>query len=173
VKIHILIPKEKKIKGCNVLNKFFLLNPVFRGAVEKIILIVTGSCGLILSWKRFPVFPLSHMLGGILVLIAYAFHWRVHKTHKQAHEIAQEIDAVVTTGSFSKIRHPLYLSLIVMNIGIALLFGVMITFILALLTIIHWVLTELKEEEALIERFPAEYTSYRQRVRWRMIPWVF
>jgi protein-S-isoprenylcysteine O-methyltransferase Ste14 len=161
------------MKGYNVLNKFFLSNPVYRGAIEKIILIVTGICGLIFSWKRFPVFPLSHLLGGILILIAYGFHWRVHKTHKQAHEIAQGIDSIVTTGSFSKIRHPLYLSLIVMNIGIALIFGVMITFILALLTIIHWILTELKEEEALIEKFPAEYTSYKQRVRWRMVPWIF
>ena len=161
------------MKNYNVLNIFFLSNPVYRGFMEKIILIGTGICGLIFSWKRFPIFPLSHMLGVLIVLVAYGFHWRVHTRHKQAHKIAHEIEAIVTTGSFSKIRHPLYLSLIAMNIGIALIFGVMITFILALLTIIHWVLTELKEEEALMKKFPAEYTSYKQRVRWRMIPWVF
>ena len=60
-----------------------------------------------------------------------------------------------------------------MNIGIALAFGVMITSALGLLTIIHWVLTALKEEEALMKRFPAEYTRYKQQVRWRMIPWIF
>jgi protein-S-isoprenylcysteine O-methyltransferase Ste14 len=60
-----------------------------------------------------------------------------------------------------------------MNIGIAIAFGIMLTFILALLTIVHWAITALKEEEALMKQFPAEYERYKQRVRWRMIPWVF
>jgi protein-S-isoprenylcysteine O-methyltransferase Ste14 len=49
----------------------------------------------------------------------------------------------------------------------------MITSVLAFLTIIHWVLTALKEEEALMKQFPAEYARYKQSVRWRMIPWIF
>jgi protein-S-isoprenylcysteine O-methyltransferase Ste14 len=60
-----------------------------------------------------------------------------------------------------------------MNIGIGLAFGVKVTFILSLLTIMHWVLTALKEEAALIKKFPVEYAIYKQRVRWRMIPWIF
>jgi protein-S-isoprenylcysteine O-methyltransferase Ste14 len=171
--IRILTSKENKLMSRNLLNTFFLSSPVYRGLVEEIILIGTGICGLIFSWKQFPIFPLSHMLGGIVILVAFGFHWISHERHKQAHEIAQEIKTIVTAGSFSKIRHPLYLSLIFMNIGIGIAFGVMITFILALVTIIHWVLTALKEEEALMEKFPADYSSYKQRVRWRMIPWVF
>ena len=159
--------------GRNILNIFFLSNPVYRGMVEKIILIGTGICGLIFSWKQFPIFPFSHILGGIVILVAFGFHWVSHRKHKQAHEIAQKIEAIVTTGSFSNIRHPLYLSLIVMNIGIGIAFGVIVTFVLALVTIIHWVLTALKEEEALMEKFPTDYARYKQRVRWRMIPLVF
>jgi protein-S-isoprenylcysteine O-methyltransferase Ste14 len=60
-----------------------------------------------------------------------------------------------------------------MNIGIGLAFGIMITFILALLTILHWVLTALKEEEALIKQFPDEYLKYKKIVQWRMIPGIF
>jgi protein-S-isoprenylcysteine O-methyltransferase Ste14 len=60
-----------------------------------------------------------------------------------------------------------------MNVGIAISFGVMITSALALLTIIHWVLTAFKEEKELMKRFPGEYARYKQQVRWRMIPWVF
>jgi protein-S-isoprenylcysteine O-methyltransferase Ste14 len=161
------------MKNPNLMNAFFLSNPLYRGIAEKIILVGTGICGLIFSWKTFPIFPLSHMLGGILLFLAFLFHQWAHKKHKQAHEESQEIKAIVTTGVFSKIRHPLYLSIIFMNIGIALAFGVMMTFILALLTIIHWVLTALKEEDALINEFPAEYAIYKQSVRWRMIPWIF
>ena len=161
------------MKSHNVLNAFFLSNPLYRGMAEKIILVGTGICGLVFSWKMFPIFPLSHMLGGILILLAYGFHQWAHKKHKQAHKESKEIETLVITGGFSKIRHPLYLSLIFMNIGIALAFGVMMTSALALLTIIHWVLTAIKEEEALLKQFPVEYARYKQRVRWRMIPWIF
>ena len=80
---------------------------------------------------------------------------------------------IVTTGIYSKIRHPSYLSMIVMNVGTALAFGVMMTFGIALLTIIHWIITSLKEEEVLMQKFPHEYMRYKQEVRWRMIPGVF
>jgi protein-S-isoprenylcysteine O-methyltransferase Ste14 len=161
------------MKSWNVLNTFFLSNPFYRGMAEKIILVGTGICGLVFSWKTFPIFPLSRILGGILIILAYGFHGWVHKKHKEAHKDSKEIETIVTTGVFSKIRHPLYLSIIPTNIGIALAFGVMVTFILALLTIIHWVLTALKEEAALMKKFPVEYTRYKQQVRWRMIPWIF
>ena len=156
-----------------VLKAFFLSNPFYRGTIEKIILVGTGICGLVFSWRTFPVFPFSHVLGAILILLAYGFHQWAHRKHEQAHETSQQIEAVVTTGIFSKIRHPLYLSLVSMNIGIALAFGVMITSALALLTIIHWALTAVIEEEALLNRFPAEYARYKQQVPWRMIPWIF
>ena len=113
------------------------------------------------------------MLGGVLIILGFGFHWWAHKKHKQAHEESHKIETIVTAGLFAKIRHPLYLSLLTMNIGIALIFGVMVTFGLALLTIIHWVLTELKEEEALMKQFPVDYAKYKQQVRWRMIPWIF
>ena len=161
------------MKSWNALDAFFLSNPFHRGMAEKIILIGTGICGLVFSWKTFSIFPLLNILGGILVLLAYAFHRRTEKDHRQAHKESQDIVTIVTSGVYSKTRHPLYLSLIAMNIGIALAFGVMMTFAFALLTIIHWVLTALREEEALMKQFPVEYPRYKQRVRWLMIPGVF
>jgi protein-S-isoprenylcysteine O-methyltransferase Ste14 len=44
---------------------------------------------------------------------------------------------------------------------------------MALLTIIHWIVTALKEEALLSQTFPHEYMQYRQEVRWRMIPGIF
>ena len=157
----------------NLVDAFFLSNPFYRGMAEKIILVGTGICGLVFSWKRFPIFPFSHLFGGVLIILSYAFHWYAHKKHKQAHEESSEIQTIATGGLFSKLRHPLYLGLLGMNVGIVIAFGVMITFALGLLTIVHWVLTALKEEEALMKRFPVEYARYKQQVRWRMIPWVF
>jgi protein-S-isoprenylcysteine O-methyltransferase Ste14 len=160
-----------KIK--DVFNAFFLSNPLYRGMVEKIILIGSGICGLVFSWEKLSAFPLSNILGGILILLAFSFHQWAEKKHKQAHKKSKDIELLVTTGVYSKIRHPLYLSLMLQNIGIALAFGVMITFVLALLTVIHWIVTAFTEEAALLQKFPREYRRYQQKVRWRMIPGVF
>jgi protein-S-isoprenylcysteine O-methyltransferase Ste14 len=43
---------------------------------------------------------------------------------------------------------------------------------MALLTIIHWIVTALKEEAVLLQKFSHEYVQYKQEVRWRMIPGV-
>ena len=161
------------MKRRNLQNAFFSSNPVCRGLIEKAILVGTGICGLGFSWKNFSIFPVSNISGGILILWAYWFHLKAHRVHKQAHEKSQKIETVVTSGIFSKIRHPLYVSIIFMNIGIAMAFGVLITFMLSLLTIPHWILTALKEEETLLQQFPDEYAGYKQRVRWRMIPGLF
>jgi protein-S-isoprenylcysteine O-methyltransferase Ste14 len=161
------------MKRFNVLHAFLLSNPFYRGMVEWLILIVTGICGLIFSWTKFSIFPITNILGGIMILLSFTFHWWTEKDHKQAHKESKDIYKIVTTGVYAKIRHPLYLSLIIMNMGIAIGFGVIITFIVALLTIVHWVATSIEEEKMLIERFPDEYNQYKRDVRWRMIPGIF
>jgi len=155
------------------LEAFFLSNPLYRGMVELVVLIGTGISGLVFSWARLHVHPLLNLAGGVLILIGLVFHCLTEKAHKMAHEPSRAIENLVTTGAYSKIRHPLYLGIIVMNAGITLAFGVILTFVITLLTIVHWIITSLVEEGFLLRKFPAEYMRYKQEVRWRMIPGIF
>ena len=161
------------MKDLGVFDAFFISNPFYRGMAEKIILIATGICGSVFSWKTVSIFPVSNIIGCILVSVSFVFHKWAEKDHRQAHEQSGNINTIVTSGIFSKIRHPLYLSLIAMNIGIALAFGIMVTLAVSFLTIIHWVITAVKEEELLLKTFPHEYAEYKQDVPWRMIPGIF
>lgn len=161
------------MKSGSIIDAFFLSSPLLRGTVELLILVASGICGLVFSWTRFSIFPVSNILGGLIIILALAFHSWTHKEHKQAHARTKEIETLVTSGVYAKIRHPLYLSGIILNLGIALAFGVLITFIIALLTVIHWILTSIKEEEILLQRFPDAYKHYKLSVRWRMIPGIF
>jgi methanethiol S-methyltransferase len=76
-----------------------------------------------------------------------------------------------TDGLFGFVRHPLYFgwALFVfatpVMTGTRLVFAVVSTGYLALA--IPW------EERSLIDTFGTEYASYRKRVRWRMIPWLY
>jgi protein-S-isoprenylcysteine O-methyltransferase Ste14 len=74
---------------------------------------------------------------------------------------------------FSKMRHPMYLSLILMYLGLAIAWGVVWMLLPSLLFSALTVLTTIKEEELLLRRFGRQYEEYMQAVPWRFIPKIF
>ena len=133
-----------KTSGCG--SRLLLSNPFHRGLVEYALLFGSGILGLIFAWSRIPWFPVSNIAGGVLLIAGLWFHLHAEKRHKQAHDRAAAITSIVKEGAFSKIRHPLYLGVIVMNLGLALAFGVVVTLAIALASMFHWIATALAEE---------------------------
>lgn len=161
------------MKNGNLIDTILLSNPSHRGIIEYLLLIGTGILGLFFSWSKLPFFPMLNIIGGLLILSGLLFHVYTEKNHKQAHEKSDDIVKIVNNGVFSKIRHPLYLSAIVINFGIALAFGVVLTLLIAVVSIFHWIMTALKEEEFLLQKFGEEYMQYKKNVRWRFLPGIF
>ena len=161
------------MKNGNLIDTVLLSNPIHRGMIEYILLIGTGILGLFFSWSKLPFSPMLNIIGGILILSGFLFHVYSERNHKQAHEKSADIVKIVNSGVFSKIRHPLYLSAIIINLGIALAFGVVLTFLVALGSIFHWIMTALKEEEFLLQKFGEGYRQYKKNVRWRFLPGIF
>ena len=161
------------MKNGNLIDTILLSNPFYRGIIEYILLIGTGILGLFFSWLKLPFFPVLNIVGGLLILSGLLFHVYTEKNHKQAHEKSADIVKIMNNGVFSKIRHPLYLSVIVINLGIALAFGVVVTLLIAVGSIFHWIMTALKEEEFLLQKFGEEYRQYKKNVRWRFLPGIF
>ena len=161
------------MKNGNLIDTVLLSNPIHRGMIEYLLLIGTGILGLFFSWSKLPFFPVLNIVGGILILSGFLFHVYAEKNHKQAHEKSADIVKIVKNGVFSKIRHPLYLSAIIINLGIALAFGVVLTLLIALCSIFHWIITALKEEEFLLQKFGQDYSLYKKNVRWRFLPGIF
>ena len=154
-------------------DAYLLGNPSVRGWVEWGILAVSGILGLVVNTIRLPLFPFSNILGALLFLTGLLFHLYAERSHREAHKRSSEITGIVDQGMYAKLRHPLYLSLIVMDLGIALAFGVLWTMILACVFSVLAVLTSLREERFLLGRFPQVYARYKTRVPWRMIPGLF
>ena len=156
-----------------LLNRFFLSNPFYRGLIELFLLIGSGILGWLFSWTKLPLFPVLNIIGVVLILGGFLFHGYCERGHKQAHGKSENIEKIMTNGMYSKIRHPLYLGIIIMNIGVALAFGVVLTFIFSFISIVHWIMTAIAEEESLLKKFPEEYAQYQKRVHWRLIPGIF
>ena len=141
--------------------------------IEWPILIAAGLIGTIFSLQRIPFFPISNIIGVVLLVAAFTIHQAMHKVHIQAHERADEITKLVTDGVYTKMRHPGYSSLISMYIGFALAWGILLIIIPALVFAVLTVLTAKQEEIVLRKKFDKEYKEYMKRVPWRFIPYVF
>jgi len=152
------------MKGHALLNRFLLMKPTLRVVIEFSIILIIGLLGEIFSWIRMPFSPYTNLLGGVLLFGSWIFHAYCHRIHKQAHQESQQIEELVTKGVYSKIRHPMYLSLIVMYLGVAIAWGVVWMLIPALFFSTLTVLIAIKEEGFLLQKFGLQYERYMQEV---------
>jgi protein-S-isoprenylcysteine O-methyltransferase Ste14 len=112
-----------------------------------------------------------------LVLFALGFitmNWAEAALGKQfsIQVTLQEGHALVTDGPFRLLRHPRYLSIIVFNLGIALVFrsGIALLLVVALTVVLLW---RIHDEEAFMRAaFGNEWEAY-SRQSWRLIPFVY
>jgi protein-S-isoprenylcysteine O-methyltransferase Ste14 len=78
---------------------------------------------------------------------------------------------LITRGVYSKIRHPMYIAVIMTTGGYALFFGSIWAAPFWLGVVGFYVAKAVKEEELLLAKYP-DYASYRART-WRFIPYVW
>ncbi|MGB5933957.1 MAG: isoprenylcysteine carboxylmethyltransferase family protein [Anaerolineae bacterium] len=81
-------------------------------------------------------------------------------------EVEPNLDHLVTRGPYRWCRHPLYLSFMLIMLGLDLMFGspvgIVVTLVLALPSIIY---RARLEEKALADRFGQEWEAYKERTR--------
>ena len=79
---------------------------------------------------------------------------------------------VVSTGVYGFVRHPMYLGGILMFLGAPLLMGSIIG-ILVGLVMTALLMVRIVGEEALLTRDLAGYKEYKQKVRYRLFPYIW
>jgi protein-S-isoprenylcysteine O-methyltransferase Ste14 len=100
--------------------------------------------------------------GGLALLIFgfYLFIASSKQVHKRLHEGK---GGLVTTGVYSKIRHPMYLGQILMLIGAPLFGDSFLTLILSPLLIVQLLVWRHLDEKELVKEFPEEHAAYRKK----------
>ena len=79
---------------------------------------------------------------------------------------------VVSTGMYGIVRHPMYTATILMFLAMPLVMGswwaflVMIPYVLA-------IVTRIKDEEMLLTKELEGYQEYKEKVRWKLIPYIW
>jgi len=101
------------------------------------------------------------LLGGLL-MVYVTYHLRSGFLG----EVEPNLEHLVTTGPYGWCRHPLYLSFILIILGLDLMFGspagILVTLLLALPSMIY---RARLEEKALADRFGEEWEAYKDRTR--------
>jgi methanethiol S-methyltransferase len=79
--------------------------------------------------------------------------------------------ALEARGPYCLVRHPIYLGWALMTFGTPVMTGTRLSF--AAISTTYLLLAIPFEERSLEDTFGEKYRAYRQRVRWRMLPWVY
>jgi protein-S-isoprenylcysteine O-methyltransferase Ste14 len=137
------------------------------------VVVITGILGEIYSWWRLPFSTFFMILGILLCLCGFIMHTYCHRYHSKAHETSGKIKEVIRSGPFASIRHPMYLSLILIYFGLAIAWGIVWMFLPVLFFTLLIVIIAINEEEFLSRELGTQYENYKQSVPWRFIPKIF
>jgi protein-S-isoprenylcysteine O-methyltransferase Ste14 len=155
------------------MQRYLLIKPTTRILIEWPIIIIVGLLGELLAWPRLPRSPYSNFIGVAIFAGGWIFHQCCHRAHEQAHAQSNEIEGLVTTGVFGRIRHPMYLSLILMYVGLTISWGIAWMLFPAVFFSTVTVLIAIQEEEFLLQKFGRQYEEYQRQVPWRLLPGIF
>src|SRR5262245_36552301 len=129
-----------------------------------------------LDW-RFQWSPVAagvSIAGDVLIFLSYLFFIRVFRENSYGASTIQiaEDQKVISTGAYAIVRHPMYAGALVMLAGIPLALGSWwgLFFFFPTLPILVW---RLLDEERFLHRNLPGYTEYTQKVRYRLIPFVW
>ena len=126
---------------------------------------------------RFGWLPLPGWVSAaaaVVFLIAYALYAEVLRENAYLSRTieVQEGQKVVDTGLYGVVRHPMYAVTLLLFMSMPLVLGSTVGF-LVFLAYPAIIAKRIRNEEEVLTEGLAGYAEYKQKVRWRMIPFVW
>ena len=84
----------------------------------------------------------------------------------------QENQKVIDTGLYGLVRHPMYMSTLLLFLAMPLVLGSVISLAI-MLVYIPIIAKRIRNEEQVLENGLEGYTDYKKRVRYKVIPFVW
>ena len=124
------------------------------------------------GWSSLPVWVSA--VASVLFLISYGLYAEVMRENAYLSRTVkvEEGQRVVSTGLYGIVRHPMYAATVLMFMMIPLILGSLPSFVVFL----HYpvlISVRIKNEEKLLVRELAGYEEYRNKVKYRLIPFVW
>ena len=168
------------IKNPDLLRK--RLNSKEKEAEQGILLLLGGVmfiCGFVVAglnyrfeWIILPKYIVY--IGTIIFLLAYVLYAEVLRENMYLSRIIeiQENQKVIDTGLYGIVRHPMYLSTILLFLSIPLVLGSLFSFLIFM--IYPFIIAKrIKNEEKVLEQGLKGYLEYKEKVKYRVIPFIW
>lgn len=124
------------------------------------------------GWIEMPMW--ASYAAAIVFLIAYVLYAEVLRENvwlSRTVEV-QENQKVIDTGLYGIVRHPMYMSTVVLFLSMPMVLGSLISFLITLLYI-PIIAKRIRNEEQVLEEGLAGYSEYKKHVRYKVIPFVW
>ena len=168
------------IAGLELLRK--RLNVKEEQAEQKTVILLSGLMFLAsfiiaglnfrFGWIRLPLWV--SYAAALLFLAGYVLYAEVLRENvwlSRTVEV-QENQKVIDTGLYGIVRHPMYMSTLILFLAMPLVLGSVISFVIMLLYI-PIIAKRIRNEEQVLENGLEGYTEYRKRIRYKVIPFVW
>lgn len=133
---------------------------------------VISGLGYRFGWLMLPVgFVIA---GTVLFLVCYVLYAEVLRENVYLSRTieVQEGQRVVDSGLYGIVRHPMYCVTLFLFLSIPLILGSLCAFII-FLSYPFIIAKRLLDEEALLEKELKGYREYKNKVKWRLIPFIW
>ena len=124
------------------------------------------------QWYVLPLW--SSCVAAAIFLMGYLLFAEVlrENTYLSRTVEIQEDQKVIDTGLYGIVRHPMYMSTLILFLAMPVILGSPLSFVIMLLYI-PIIGVRMNNEEKVLEEGLEGYTEYKNRVRYRMIPFIW
>lgn len=131
-------------------------------------------CGLDVrfAWSSIPVWLI--VCASVLFLLGYAMYAEVMRENAYLSRTieVQEGQQLIDTGLYAIVRHPMYLATLLMYLAMPIVLGsAWALLVFAVYPIL--IIKRIRNEEEVLAAGLLGYIDYQQRVRYRLIPWIW
>ncbi len=133
---------------------------------------ILAGLGFRFGWYTLPKAVV--IVGAVLFLIAYALYAEVlrENTYLSRTIEVQENQKVIDTGLYGIVRHPMYAVTLLLFLSMPLVLGSVYSLIV-FLAYPFIIAKRIKGEEEFLEKELTGYKEYKQKVKYRLIPFVW
>ena len=168
------------IKNPDLLSK--RLNSKENESEQKVLLLLGGILfigGFIVAglnyrfqWMIIPKWMI--IIATIIFLLAYLLYAEVLRENMYLSRIieVQENQKVIDIGLYGIVRHPMYVSTILLFLSIPLVLGSLVSFLIFLAYPVI-IVKRIRNEEQVLERGLERYSEYKNKVKYKLIPFIW
>lgn len=133
---------------------------------------VVAGLGYRLDWPMTPGW--ASWVGAAVFLVSYLMYAEVMRENAYLSRTVeiQDDQKVVSTGLYGVVRHPMYSATVILFLSMPVILGSPIAFVI-MLVYIPLIAKRINNEEHVLREGLEGYEEYSNKVRWKLIPFVW